>query len=60
MASNEEIRRMEFINKDNMFILHPTKDINKLTFINNEYSSRDNCLSKDELYEYLKTKNFYK
>ena len=60
MASSEEIRRMEYIKKDNIYILHPQKEINKLTFINNEYSSRDFCLSKDELYAYLKSKKFYK
>jgi UDP-N-acetylglucosamine 4,6-dehydratase/5-epimerase len=60
MASSEEIRRMEYIESDNIYILHPKKDLNKLTFENDEYSSRDNCLTKDELYSYLKTKNFYK
>lgn len=60
MASSEEIRRMEFIKEDNIYLLHPTKDINQLTFTNNEYSSRDNCLTKNELYEYLKSKKFYK
>lgn len=60
MASSEEIRRMEYIVEDNLYILHPKTDINKLNFINNEYSSKDNCLSKEELYQYLKNKNFYK
>lgn len=60
MAASEEIRRMEFIKKDNIYIIHPQKHINKLQFVNNEYSSRDCCLSKDELYKYLKSKNFYK
>jgi UDP-glucose 4-epimerase len=60
MASSEEIRRMEFVEKDNIFILHPRKDINKVNFTNNEYSSSDNCLTKNELYEYLKAKNFYR
>jgi UDP-glucose 4-epimerase len=60
MASSEEIRRMEYIIEDNLYVLHPKTDVNKLSFINNEYSSKDNCLSKLELYEYLKNKNFYK
>lgn len=60
MASSEEIRRMEFIAEDNIFILHPQKIINELNFINNEYSSRDCCISKEELYTYLKSKNFYR
>jgi UDP-N-acetylglucosamine 4,6-dehydratase len=60
MASNEEIRRMEFIKDDNVYILHPGKDMKELEFDQNEYSSRDCCLTKDELYEFLKNKNFYK
>lgn len=60
MASSEEIRRMEFIESDNIFLLHPKTEINKLSFKDNEYSSKDNCLTIDELYEYLKNKNFYK
>ena len=60
MASSEEVRRMEFVKKDNIYLLHPKKDINKVSFTNNEYSSRDRCLSKDELYKYLKSKNFFK
>jgi UDP-N-acetylglucosamine 4,6-dehydratase/5-epimerase len=60
MASSEEIRRMEFIKKENIYLLHPKKEINKVTFINNEYSSRDCCLSKEELYKYLQARNFYK
>jgi UDP-glucose 4-epimerase len=60
MASSEEIRRMEFVKNDNIYLLHPEKNINKVSFINNEYSSKDCCLSKDELYKYLKSKNFFK
>ncbi len=51
---------MEHIKKDNIYLLHPQKEIKKLQFTNNEYSSRDVCLSKEELYKYLKSKNFYK
>ncbi len=60
MASNEEMRRMEFIKEDNLYLLHPKKEINQISFKNDEYSSRDYCLNKDNLYEYLKNKNFYK
>ncbi len=59
MASSEEIRRMEYIESDNLYLLYPKKDVNKLSFKDNEYSSKDNCLSLDELYLYLKNKNFY-
>jgi UDP-N-acetylglucosamine 4,6-dehydratase len=60
MASSEEIRRMEFIEKDNLYLLHPNKIINKLNFDNDEYSSRDSSLSKEELFNYLNNKNFFK
>ena len=60
MASSEEIRRMEYLKDDNIYKLNPTKDVNNVKFINNEYSSRDFCLSKEDLYNYLKNKNFYK
>lgn len=60
MASSEEIRRMEYVEKDNIYILHPQKDINNISFINNEYSSKNNCLSIEKLYEFLKANNFYK
>lgn len=60
MASIEEQRRMEFIESDNIYLLHPKKEIGDVEFVNGEYSSRDVCLSKSELYNYLKLKNFYK
>ncbi len=52
MASSEEIRRMELIKKDNIYLLHPTKDINRVKFPNNEYSSGNSCISKKELQNY--------
>tara|TARA_R110000782_G_scaffold164442_1_gene256462 strand:+ start:346 stop:1296 length:951 start_codon:yes stop_codon:yes gene_type:complete len=59
MASEEELRRMEFIKKDEIFLLHPKKDIGKVSFTGDEYSSKDFCLSKEELLQYLKSKNFF-
>ncbi len=60
MASSEEIRRMQFIKEKNIYLLHPEKIINEVNFTNNEYSSKDHCISKEELYNYLQLKNFYK
>ena len=60
MASYEELRRMEFVKEDNIYLLHPQKEINDVSFINGEYSSRDYTISKEELFEYLRSKNFYK
>ena len=60
MASSEEIRRMIFKNDDNIYLMYPNKDFDSLEFSNNEYSSRDNCLSYDELYNYLELKHYFK
>jgi len=60
MASNEEVRRMELIKKDDIFLLYPNKDINQVSFPTYEYSSKDHCITKDQLYKYLESKNFYK
>ena len=59
MASSEEVRRMELVREDNIYLLHPQKDINKVSFENNEYSSKDHCLTRSQLYDYLESKNFY-
>jgi UDP-glucose 4-epimerase len=60
MASSEEIPRMEFIEKDDIYLLHQEKTFCKPSFPNNEYSSRDNCLSKKDLDQFLKTHNYFK
>lgn len=59
MASSEEVRRMELVREDNIYLLHPQKDINKVLFENSEYSSKDHCLTRSQLYDYLESKNFY-
>ncbi len=60
MASSEEIRRMEMIREDNIYLLHPKRDVGEVNFDNNEYSSRDCCLSRDDLYDYLKERDFFR
>lgn len=60
MISSEEVRRTEYHEQNNLYVLYPSKEINKLTFINNEYCSKDYCLSRDSLYKYLKERNFFK
>lgn len=60
MASNEETRRIEYIKEDNIYLLHPNKILDSVYFINDEYSSKNFCVSKDELFIYLKNKNFFK
>lgn len=60
MVSGEEIRRLEYIKSDNLYILYPDRQINSLNFTNNEYSSRDFCMTYEELFEILEQKDFYK
>ena len=60
MASSEEIPRMQFKKEDNIYLLHQQKTFSQLSFANNEYSSKDNCLSKDELNQFLKKFNYFK
>tara|TARA_X000001382_G_C3176477_1_gene181121 strand:+ start:1198 stop:2127 length:930 start_codon:yes stop_codon:yes gene_type:complete len=59
MASNEEIRRMEYIKEDNLYLLHPKKEYNNVNFKSPEYSSKDYCLTKQELYNYFEERNFF-
>jgi UDP-N-acetylglucosamine 4,6-dehydratase/5-epimerase len=60
MLSSEEIRRTEYIEKDKVYLLHPKKEFkNTITFPNSEYSSRDYCMNINDLYVYLKNRNFY-
>jgi len=60
MISCEEIPRITKMNNKNYFFMHYKKVFNEIKLINNEYSSRDCLISKEELYNYLKNKNFYK
>ncbi|HAW81158.1 MAG TPA: hypothetical protein DCX27_16515 [Balneola sp.] len=59
MASEEELRRMEYIKQDEIYLLHPKKDTEAIKFAGNEYSSKDCCLSKDELLGYLRERDFF-
>lgn len=58
MISTEEVPRVMEI--DNYYLMHYQKIYNKVNFINNEFSSRDYCLTKDELYSKLEKTNFFK
>jgi UDP-N-acetylglucosamine 4,6-dehydratase/5-epimerase len=61
MASKEEIRRIEYVAEDDIYLLHPKKEMSKrVKFVGDEYSSKDNFLSKEGLYQFLKNKKFYK
>ncbi len=60
MASSEEIPRMQFKKEEDIYLLHQQKTFSQLSFANNEYSSKDNCLSKNELNQFLKKFNYFK
>jgi UDP-N-acetylglucosamine 4,6-dehydratase len=59
MASSEELRRMKY-SGNNYYFMDPKEEFNEVNMDNNEYSSRDNCITKEELFNYLKNKKFYK
>jgi len=60
MASSEEIRRMKFLPDRQIYIMNQQTEYNELVFPNNEYSSRDCCITKDMLHKFLIEKNFYR
>ena len=58
MASQDEISRMKIDN--NVYLMHQDEVYDQLKFKDNQYSSQDCVISKEELYTFLKLKNFYK
>jgi UDP-glucose 4-epimerase len=60
MASSEHMPRMRYVAKGDYYIMCKNINGQKLDFPNNEYSSKDFCLSVDDLYKFLKDHNFYK
>jgi UDP-glucose 4-epimerase len=60
MASDEEIPRMKVVESKNIYLMHQTEVYNQVSFANNQYSSYNVCIGKEDLYAYLKDKEFYK
>jgi len=58
MISSEEVSRIK--KEDNYFYMHYKEIYNQVTFPNNEYSSKNEFLSKEELNNLLKSFNYYK
>jgi hypothetical protein len=58
MASQDEIPRMKIEN--DIYLMHQTEIYDEQKFVNNQYSSQDCIISKNDLYSFLKEKNFYK
>jgi len=60
MASQEELRRMIYKKRDNIFLMYQNKTLNNNYFKSKEYSSSDLCITKEELYKILSDNNFFK
>jgi UDP-glucose 4-epimerase len=60
MASEEETRRMRFSKELGFYIMDPKKEFRELSFPNSVYSSRDVCISKEELNELLRCHDHYR
>jgi UDP-glucose 4-epimerase len=58
MASQDEIPRMKMDN--GVYLMHQDEVYNQLQFKNNQYSSSDCIINKQDLYEFLKSKDFYR
>lgn len=58
MISSEEQSRVKQIN--DYYYMHYKNTFNEVTFQNNEYSSKDVCVTKEELHTLLKNFNYFK
>jgi UDP-glucose 4-epimerase len=58
MASQDEIPRMKYEN--GIYLMHQNEVYDELFFANNQYSSQECIITKQELYNFLSSKNFYK
>ena len=59
MASPEEIRRMQYRQDLGFYTIDPRKEYNQLQFPNDEYSSRDHCVSIEDLDKLLRQSNYF-
>lgn len=60
MANNEEIRRITYNSEKNLYLMHPTQISNTVFFPNDEYSSRNVIMTKQELREFLIKHKWFK
>ena len=61
MLSSEEIGRVEYIEEDEIYLLHPKQTFKNIVKLpSDEYSSRDFCLTKETLRNYLIERNYFK
>jgi len=60
MASAEEVPRMEEIEGEDIYLLHPQNTFKTVAFSSGEYSSSTCCLTIEELQQYLQANNYFK
>lgn len=58
MASGDEIARMQ--RDGDIYLMHQKKIYNELSFNNGQYSSKDHLISIENLFNILKSKNYFK
>jgi len=58
MISSEEQSRVKQVN--NYYYMHYKNTFNDVSFQNNQYSSKDVCVTKEELNNILKSFNYFK
>jgi len=60
MISNEEVPRITTMKHNNYYFMHHKTIFNEVKLINNEYSSKDYALTKEELQNKLNEVKYYK
>ena len=60
MASSEEARRLTYSEKEGMYILHPQKIFDEVSFSSGEYSSKDFMINRDSLEKLLEEHDYFK
>jgi UDP-glucose 4-epimerase len=59
MASSEESRRLEYLENENIYLLHPQRIHDQVSFPSGEYSSRDMLIEKSELRKLLESHEYF-
>ena len=59
MSSSEEVPRMRYLADKDCYIIDPQKIYNEVEFKDNEYSSKNHVMTKNEVCSILSRKDFY-
>lgn len=60
MASSEELSRMYLRKKEQVYVMHPKNQYGNVSFPSGEFSSKDVCVSKQELEKLLEQHDFFR